>query len=63
MLRRDGAIVELKVDKNSVVGYSSESNDVSTKAEESPLLRAVTEQRLEETVKGWRRLSMCCSDL
>jgi hypothetical protein len=35
---------------SSVVGYSPDSNDVSTKAEESPLLRAVTKQRLVRIV-------------
>jgi hypothetical protein len=29
-LRRDGAIVELTIEKNSVVGYSLDSNDLST---------------------------------
>jgi hypothetical protein len=29
-LRRDGAIVELTVDKSSVAEYSLDSNDVST---------------------------------
>jgi hypothetical protein len=28
-LRRDGTIVELTVDENSVVGYLTDSNDVS----------------------------------
>jgi hypothetical protein len=32
--------------KNSVMGYSTDSNDVSTEAEESPLLRSVTGKRL-----------------
>jgi hypothetical protein len=31
------------------VGYSLDSNDVSTKAEESPLLVAVSKQRLVKT--------------
>jgi hypothetical protein len=31
----------------SVVGYSLDSNDVSTEAEESPLLRSVTRKRLD----------------
>jgi hypothetical protein len=30
MLRRDGAIVELTVDKCSVAGYSLDSKDMST---------------------------------
>jgi hypothetical protein len=29
-LRRDGAVVELAVDKSSVAGYSPDSNDVSS---------------------------------
>jgi hypothetical protein len=33
-----------------VVGYSPESSDVSTEAEESPLLRAATKQRLGKTI-------------
>jgi hypothetical protein len=37
----------------SVVGYSPDSNGVSTVAEESPLLRAVTKQRLGKTRKDW----------
>jgi hypothetical protein len=32
------------------VGYSLGNNDVSTEAEESPLLRAVSKQRLVETL-------------
>jgi hypothetical protein len=36
---------------SSVVGYSSDSNNVSTEAEESPLLGAVTKQRLGKTIK------------
>jgi hypothetical protein len=32
--------------ESAVVGYSLDSNDVSTEAEESPLLRFVTKQRL-----------------
>jgi hypothetical protein len=35
---------------SSVVGYSPDSNDVSTEAEESPLLRAVTRKRLVKTL-------------
>jgi hypothetical protein len=34
------------------VGYSPDSNDMSTEAEESPLLRAVTKQRLEKTLQA-----------
>jgi hypothetical protein len=36
---------------SSSVGYSPDSNDVSTGAEESPLLRAVTKQRLVKTLQ------------
>jgi hypothetical protein len=39
---------------SSVVGYSPDSNDVSTEAEKSPLLRAVAKhakQRLGKTIK------------
>jgi hypothetical protein len=32
--------------KSSVVGYSTDDNDVSTESEESPLLRSVTGKRL-----------------
>jgi hypothetical protein len=35
---------------NSVVGYSPESNDVSTEAEETPLLEATTRKPFVETV-------------
>jgi hypothetical protein len=31
-LRRDGAVVELTVDKSSVVGYSPDNNDVSAES-------------------------------
>jgi hypothetical protein len=31
---------------SAVVGYSPDNNDVSTEAEESPLLRSVTGKRL-----------------
>jgi hypothetical protein len=37
---------------SSGVGYSPDSNDVSTEAEESPLLRAVTKQRLVKTLQA-----------
>jgi hypothetical protein len=43
---------------DSVVGYSPDSNDMSTEAEKSPLLRAVIKQRLRKSIKGWRRLSV-----
>jgi hypothetical protein len=35
---------------SSVVGYSPDSKEVSTEAEESPLLRAVAKQRLVMTL-------------
>jgi hypothetical protein len=38
-----------------------DSNDVSTEAEESPLLRAVTKQRLVKTLQVGEDLA--CSDL
>jgi hypothetical protein len=43
---------------NSVVGYSS--NDMSTEAEESPLLEAVTKERLVKTLQTAENLA--CSD-
>jgi hypothetical protein len=43
------------------VGYSTDSNDVNTEAEESPLLRAVTKQRIVKTLQGGEDLA--CSDL
>jgi hypothetical protein len=45
---------------SSVLGYSPDSNDVSTEIEESPLLRAVTEQRLEKKLHTGEDLA--CSD-
>jgi hypothetical protein len=45
-LRRYGATVELTVDESSVERYSPDSNDVSTEAEESALLKAVARERL-----------------
>jgi hypothetical protein len=36
-----------------VVEYSLDSNGVSKESEESPLLRAVTKQRLGKTIKDW----------
>jgi hypothetical protein len=36
--------------ESSVVEYSPDSNNVSTEAEESPLLRAVAKQRLVKTL-------------
>jgi hypothetical protein len=37
---------------SSVVGYSSDSNDVTTETENSPLLRAVIKQRLVKTLQA-----------
>jgi hypothetical protein len=45
----------------SVVGYSPDSNDVSTETEYYPLLRAVTKQRLIKTLQAGEHLA--CSDL
>jgi hypothetical protein len=36
---------------SSVVAYTPDSNEVSAEAEESPLLRVVTKQRLGKTIK------------
>jgi hypothetical protein len=44
---------------SSVVVYSPDSNDVSTEAGESPLLRAVTKQRLVKTLKKTYRVVIC----
>jgi hypothetical protein len=41
------------------VGYSPDSNGVSTEAEESPLLEAVTKQRLVKTLKAGEGLACC----
>jgi hypothetical protein len=49
-LRRDGAIVELTVDKSSVAGYSPDSNNVSKEDEDSPSVASATKQRPLETV-------------
>jgi hypothetical protein len=46
---------------SAVVGYSPDSNDVSTGAKESPFLRAVTKQRLMKTLHAGEDLE--CSDL
>jgi hypothetical protein len=43
------------------VGYSLDSNDVDTEVEKSPLLRAVTKQRLVKTLQAEEDLA--CSDL
>jgi hypothetical protein len=46
---------------SSVVGYSMDSNDVNREAEEIPLLRAVTKQRLVKILQAGEDL--VCSDL
>jgi hypothetical protein len=43
---------------SSVVEYSPNSHDVSTEAEESPLLRAVTKQRLAKTLQAGEDFSV-----
>jgi hypothetical protein len=43
------------------VGYLLDSNAVSTEAEESPLLRAVTKQRLMKTLQAGGDIA--CGDL
>jgi hypothetical protein len=45
-------------EKSSVARYSPESNDVSTEAEEFPLLEAVAMERLLETQQAGKRLSV-----
>jgi hypothetical protein len=45
------------------MGYSPDSNDVSTEDGESPLLRAVTKQRLVKTQRAGKGLGGCCGDL
>jgi hypothetical protein len=42
---------------SSAVGCSPNSNDVSTEVEESPLLRAVTKQRLAKTLQAGEDLA------
>jgi hypothetical protein len=42
------------------VGYSPDSNSVSTEAEKSPLLRAVTKQQLVKTLQAGE--DFACSD-
>jgi hypothetical protein len=54
-------VAEKRWRSNSVVGYSSDSNGASTESEESPLLRAVTKQRLVKTLQAGGHLA--CSDL
>jgi hypothetical protein len=46
---------------SSLAGYLLESNDVSTEAEESPLLRSVTKQQLAKTLQAGKDLE--CDDL
>jgi hypothetical protein len=46
---------------SSVTGYSLDSNNMSTEAEESPLLRAVTKQHLVKTLQAGEDLA--CSEL
>jgi hypothetical protein len=46
---------------NSVVGYSPDSNYLSTKAEEFPLLEAVAREQLMKTQHAGEDLG--CSDL
>jgi hypothetical protein len=45
---------------SSVVGYLPEGGDMSTEAEESPVLRAVTRQKLVKTLQAGEDL--VCSD-
>jgi hypothetical protein len=61
--RRDGAIVELTVDKSSVAGYSPDGNDVITEDVESPLLESVARERLLKSQQAGRRPSERCCDL
>jgi hypothetical protein len=42
---------------SSAAGYSSDSNDMSTEAEESPLLRAITMQRLVKPLQAGEKLA------
>jgi hypothetical protein len=39
------------------MGYSPDSNDVNTEAEESPLLKAVTKQQLVNTLQDGEDLT------
>jgi hypothetical protein len=48
--------------ERSVAGYSPDSNDVRTEAEERPLLETVARERLLKTA-SWKRLSGCFGDL
>jgi hypothetical protein len=62
-LRRDGAIVELTVDKSSVVEYLLDSNEMSTEAEESSLLETIAREWLVKTQQAGKMPSSCCGDL
>jgi hypothetical protein len=42
---------------------SAVSNEVSAEAEESPLLEAITKERLVKTQQASKRISGCCGDL
>jgi hypothetical protein len=57
-LRTDGNIIKLRV---NFLGYSPASNDVSTEAEESPLLGAINKQQLVKAM--WAEEDLACSDL
>jgi hypothetical protein len=56
-MRRDGAIVELTVDNSSFAGYSPDSNNASTEAGESSLLRSVARKRLLKTQMAGKGLA------
>jgi hypothetical protein len=53
----------LTADESSVKGYSPDSNDVSTEAEESPILETVAMERLLKTQQTGKRLRGCCGYL
>jgi hypothetical protein len=61
-LRRDGAIVELKVDKSTVAGYSPDSSDSAWEVAESPLLETVAKEQLLKTQQIVKGLSGCCGE-
>jgi hypothetical protein len=46
-----------------VMGYSPESNDLSTEAGEFPMLEAVARERLMKTQQVGKRFSGCRGDL
>jgi hypothetical protein len=50
-----------RCENEAVVGYSSGSNDLSTEAEESPVLRDLTKQRLVKTLQAGEDIT--CSNL